>query len=417
MSVHHARKPGVATIALALTTAVAGALPASAATGDAYGPARVTTDADARVLMAAYDPGDRLGLPGDTHSIELHYTAAFPYALSLFVASSTCGDDDPSHPPYDLDCPPVDSPAVTVHQARVDVLSATRVRIRATTSIGGLDLTLAGERQPVAGEPFVSHEWVHAVGTTREHGRTVAIDSSQATLTRATIGGLRLFQDPAWLLWSGVRTRSTTVRSGTGPAVAVPALPAPGTQDGEWRTYGTARAAWTRDLPAGGPPGTRDVEVGEVTYLAGDEYTHDVAGAHATHQRCEPGERLMPWNDYPPRRPCDVLEPQLNGSGNSSAVLDVAAGTLRVQLYLLDPATNESQTHLAFRWHGRERVGLRTVETTRFDSVARSETYTREGVRWLQLHATGTVAGDPVDTTSDLDLSVYRQKLEYDLVD
>ena len=33
------------------------------------------------------------------------------------------------------------------------------------------------------------------------------------------------------------------------------------------------------------------------------------------------------------------------------------------------------------------------------------------------LNATGTVADDPLDTESDLDFSVYRQKLEYDLPD
>jgi hypothetical protein len=108
------------------------------------------------------------------------------------------------------------------------------------------------------------------------------------------------------------------MRTGTGPAVAVPALPPPGTQEGAWRTYGEAHAAWTRDLPAGGPAGTRDVELGEVTYLAGDEYSPGPGSGFWRHQRCEPGERLVPLTGYPPRRPCELLEPVFNGSTNAS---------------------------------------------------------------------------------------------------
>jgi hypothetical protein len=395
-----------ATTALAAGLTLAGAVSAPAS-ADTYGPPRVTRDADADVFVTAYDPDDELGLPGDTHTIGLNYTAAYARPLNPIISSYTCGPHDRSRLPHELGCPEAAGPALVVRRARVAVLADDRVRLRAETTAGRLDVALTGSTHLPSWEPFVSHEWRRAVGTTREQGRTVAIDSTVATMTRGTFGGVALYQDPAWIDWSGLRTRTTTVRTGVGPAVAIPDLPPPGTQDGEWSTAAAAQATWLRGLPGAGPAGTRDVEVGEARYSV-DTFGGGPSG-YRNVQRCEPGERVSLNNAVPPRRPCEVVAAQ-GGTDGGTADLDVAAGRLRVGFDFVPEPPSGAADHVTFTWRGAGAVGVHEVDTTRFDAIASAETFTREGIRWLRLGAGGTVAGDRMDRVLRLDLTVYRQK-------
>lgn len=400
-----------ATTALAAALSLAGAVarPAAAA-ADAYGPPRVTRDGDAHALVTAYDPGDALDVPGDTHVIELTYSAGGGGpVLQLFVLSYTCGPHDPSQLPDQLGCPDAGMSGQFARRTRVDVLADDTLRLRGTTASGRLDLTFTGSGSQPGWEPFVSREWRYAAGTSREQGRTVATDYLYATLTGGTWDGVALYQDQAWLYQSGMRVRTTTVRTGTGPAVPIPDLPPPGTQDGQWTTYGQAQATWLRRLPGAGPAGTRDVEVGRVSYDVGN--AGGPASAFSQVQRCEPGERVVLPNAVPPLRPCEIVDFS-GGTENATAALDVAAGRLRVDLDFVPEDPADPATHLTFTWRGGRAVGFREVETTRSDSVASLQTFTREGVRWLRLDADGTVGGDPVDRVLDVDFTVFREKFE-----
>jgi hypothetical protein len=396
-----------ATTALAAGLTLAGALSAPAS-ADTYGPPRVVRDGDAHALLTAYDPGDALGLAGDTHVIDLTFRGEFRRPLGLWVMSYTCGPHDRTKLPHEIGCADAGLWSETAGRGRANVVADDTLRLRGTTTAGRLDLTFTGSGTQPGWEPFVSREWRRAVGTTREVGRTVATDFLYATLVDGTFGGLDLYQDEAWVYQSGMRVRTATIRTGTGPAVPVPDLPPPGTQEGGWVTYGQAQATWLRRLPDAGPAGERDVEVGQVRYDVGDPSYPAYASRNV--QRCEPGERAVLPDVDPPRRPCEIVDPGVGGSENATAALDVAAGTLRVELDVVPRPSPGPAVHVTFAWQGREPVGVHEVETTRYDSVATPQTRTREGVRWLRLGAEGTVAGEPVDRVSGLDFTVHRDR-------
>jgi hypothetical protein len=405
MALRRTRTTAAAAVA-SLAVALVAALPAGPAAADVYGPPRVVRDADARVLGTVYDPDDALGLEGDTHLLEIDARGGPPATIWLRVTSYTCGPHDRTQQPGDLGCPEVGNPSLLVQRARIDVLDDDSVRVRGTTPAGRLDLTLNGTGPPPSGWSFVSREWRHAAGTARERGRTVAVDFFYGVLDGGTFGGLALYQDEAWLSWSGLRLRTSTVRTGTGPAVAIPDLPPPGTQEGEWTTtFGFANAVWLRRVPGSGPAGTRDVEVGRATYDGTSP-----SGGYRNVQRCERGERPAPPNL---QSPCEVVDWGVAGVENATADLDVAAGRVRVGFDLVDLLTpGTPATHVTFAWQGRRPVGFHNVDIERADAVASVQTFTREGVRWLRLDADGTVGGRPVDRVWDVDFTIYRQTLE-----
>jgi len=407
MAIRRSRTTAAAAAA-GLAAVLVAALPAAPAAADVYGPPRVTRDADAHALVTAYDADDALGLDGDTHVLEIDAAAGSPVPISMRVTSYTCGPHDRRLLPGELGCADAGNPNLPVRRARIDVLADDGVRVRGTTPAGRLDLTVSGTGPPPSGESFVSHEWRHAVGTAREQGRTVATDFFYAVLDGGTLGGVALYQDEAWLSSSGMRVRTSTVRTGTGPAVAIPDLPPPGTQDGEWSTFGSALATWLRRLPSAGPAGTRDVEVGQVSYDAGN--AGGPAGGHRSRQRCEPGERVVLNNVPPPRRPCDIVE-SFGATDNATADLDVAAGRVRVG-FDLQSVPDGPFARVTFAWQGKRPVGYHDVDVRRPDAVGSVQTSTREGIRWLRLDADGTVGGRPVDRVLDLDFTVYRQKSE-----
>ena len=400
-----------AAAAASLAAALVAALPAAPAAADVYGPPRVTRDADAHALATVYDPDDALGLDGDTHELEIDAAGLSPIAIQLYVTSYTCGPHDVTRRPSELGCAGNGTPSLPVRRARVDVLDDDTARLRGTTPTGRIDLTLTGFESLPGMEPFVSHEWDHAVGVTRERGRTVAADFLYARLDAGTLGGLALYQDADWLPWSGMRVRTSTVRKGVGPAVAIPDLPPPGTEDGEWSTYANAGATWLRHLPSAGPAGTRDVEVGEAGYEVSPGGFGGPAGGFRDVQRCEPGERVVLNNVPQPRRPCEIVDIQ-GGTDNASADLDLAAGRVGVEFDFVSEAPGGPNTHVTFAWQGAHAVDYHLVDVRRYDAVASVETFTREGVRWRRLDADGTVGGRPVDQVLGLDFTVYRQKRE-----
>jgi hypothetical protein len=77
--------------------------------------------------------------------------------------------------------------------------------------------------------------------------------------------------------------------------------------------------------------------------------------------------------------------------------------------------THEPAIPVDFRWHGRDPVGLRSVETTQYDAIGGVRRFTEEGVRWQRVTATGTIAGDRVDSVTGVSFRVYRRSAEYDV--
>jgi hypothetical protein len=90
-----------------VAVAAAGPLVAVAPGQAAAEGSTVTVRISSAAQLAVYDDQDRLGLPGDTHELDVLLGEG---SGIIFTTSYECGPHDPAQPPEDLGCPQVPWP-------------------------------------------------------------------------------------------------------------------------------------------------------------------------------------------------------------------------------------------------------------------------------------------------------------------
>jgi hypothetical protein len=396
----------VSTALLTLAVSAGTAAPSSAATAAR----RSVATATAEVLMKAYDPQDVLGLPGDTHALEVSVHVGPPVPRTrIWMLSYTCGPHDPASLPWDIGCEQVEERDLPLTNATAEHTGDTiRVRSEAPNAI---ELALTG-REP---RPFVSREWWHADGRYRESGRTDALEYIERVTATGTLGSLSLLQFPEWVQWSAMSSDRTVTRRGAGPLLPVPTVPTPGTKIDPWVAVARGSLDWTREASsAGGGTGIREVEVGRLDFRKGSVLgdVDDLVWPQVTYQRCAPGERPLWPGDTPGQGRCRIVRGFI-GSDNQTFDIDPSAGTAHITVELVDDDPATANVPLEFTWHGRRPVAIKQVDTERYDSIARGWTTTRTGVRWQIIRATGTSAGDRADHVKATSFTAYLEKREW----
>jgi hypothetical protein len=371
-------------------------LASSAAAADQPVPA---TAAAVDLAVLVYDPRDALALPGDTHALTVASFGEYRQVeipgqdLRATLRSYDCGPHEPSVPPRELPCALAgsDLEGVDVTGSRLDVTAAGVVRVRGLVAGRRLDLTVTG----TGGSPAFVHTWRHAEGTSRSSGRTVASEYP-ATAVTGTFGAVPVAANavtPPWL-----RTYSTTVRAGSGPALPLPALPQVGTEQDGWTTVAVASAAWRRSLPRTGPAGSIDLETGRVTARAGGG---DQAGVSAdvTHRRCAGAGG------------CQVLA---TSSGGESRLVrfGLVEGTAHVRhlVSMVSDGDAAGSLLLDLDWQGGRPAGFHELDVVSGEGQPewRQE---RSGVRWNGPVVSGTVDGSPIGPVTGAALSAYRERI------
>jgi hypothetical protein len=370
------------------------AVPAAAVAEPA--PTVTTLTGGVQVQLRAHDPADVLGLPGDTHLLAIHARSGSIPSVEIGVRNYLCGAIEPPGPPARPRCPRAgDAGQLEARERRLDVLRG-RIRLRAVTAAGALDITVAGMHE--AG-PFTHRRWRRTVGTHREVGHDAAWVYRFPELVTGTFGGRPLVQAQDAGHAASMSVTATTVATMTVPAVPVPVLRPPGTVNGDTVTVGMGWVNWARRLGRG-PGGTVDVEAGRVTYV--HRHGPVTVLARALRQRCAPGQRLRPVEGPVPDNACRPIgRPLWVSSGN--AVVDVRHARLHV-VADLPAAGRRPAARLDATWSGRGPLGVREVEDT--TDWGRTE---RSGIRWRHLTASATVGGRPARVW-DAGYTVFRQR-------
>jgi hypothetical protein len=334
------------------------------------------------VELVVHDPAGFPGLPGNTQMLGI-YAGTHEHDAnsdSLYLVSFRCDSYDPAASPEAQGCLRVGDDFRALSDVRFSWPDKDVLRLRATTSeLGDLDVSFAGRDR----YEYVSRQWRSAEGRQRVSGTTTTVFYVHSVAT-GTLGGRRLDQ-PAELgdTWSSVTTTRTVQQTSTGTPVPIPVIPQPGTGTNDRYTQGIATAMWAKRLgrAVGAPADTVDVEVGEVSVVKGGPGGSDdgSAGLSLTTQRCGPGDQPRPAGDRTRPGTCDVVE--YHPVGLADAVYDIdraGSATLTGTAILAD----ETRVPLSANWRGNRPIGVRNLETTRFDEVSSPVTWAITGVRW-----------------------------------
>jgi hypothetical protein len=379
---------------------IGAAVPAAAAAEPAA-PSVTALTASVYLQLRAHDADDVLGLPGDTHLLALYAGSGSIPSVGIEVRNFLCGPIEPPVLPTRPRCTGVADGRgpLETRERRLDVLERDRIRVRAVTAAGALDITVAG----MHGEgPFTTRRWRRTVGTHREAGHARAWLYRSPELMTGTFGGRPLVQAQDAGHAPSMSVTATTVATTTVPAVPVPVMRPPGTVKDDTVTVGKGWVNWARRLGRG-PGGTVDVEAGLVIYERRSGPVTVVA--RALRQRCAPGQRLRPVAGPVPDDACRPIGSPVELSSGNAAV-DVPHARLHV-VADLPAAGGWPAARVDATWRGRVPLGVREVEIVP-EWGARHE---RSGVRWRHLTASATVGGRPARVW-DPNFTVFRERTE-----